>query len=233
MEKPMKKLADISRDEIAELLQRVATDDIFEVRERLIALLNVPDSAEKTGKLEMEFREFYCGYESLAFWFEEYEEDPLDGLETSTALTKKLNRQRDYILANRKTTLEERKQRRLNSLYLPSDPMPGKKISELQPDRFRELIRTLVTEDLFTVRPRVILLLKQNASRQALDDAFREFFVAYELLELALEAYHYDPDEGLELKPEISAEIDQSVTDYEVGKVKPIPIEKVSKKLGL
>ena len=229
----MKKLADMSRDEIAELLQRVATDDIFEVRERLIVLLNAPDSAEKTGKLETEFREFYCGYESLAFWLEEYEEDPLDGLETSKAPAKKLKRQRDYILANRKTTLEERKQRRLNSLYLPSDPIPGKKISELPPDEFHELIRTLVTEDLFTVRPRVITLLKQHSSRQALDEAFREFFVAYELLELALEAYHYDPDEGLELKPEISAEIDQSIADYESGRVKPIPIKKVAKKLGL
>jgi hypothetical protein len=37
----------------------------------------------------------------------------------------------------------------------------------------------------------------------------------------------------LELKPEISAEIDQSIADYESGRVKPIPIKKVAKKLGL
>ena len=229
----MKKLADMSRDEIAELLQHVVDDDIFEVRERLITLLNVPDSAKKTEKLKTEFREFFCGYESLAFWLEEYEEDPLDGLKPNTALVKKLRRQRDYILANRKTTLKERKQRRLNSLYLPSDPMPDKKISELPLEEFRELIREFITEDLFTVRPRVAMLLKQHSSRQALDEGFREFFVAYELLELALEAYHYDPDEGLELRPEISAEIDQSIADYESGRVKPIPMEKVAKKLGL
>lgn len=229
----MKKLADMSHDEIVELLQCVADDDIFEARKRLITLLNAPESAEKTEKLETEFREFFCGYESLAFWLEEYKEGPLDGLEPNTALAKKLKRQRDYILANRKTTLEERKQRRLNSLYLPSDPMPDKNISELPPKAFRELIRTLITEDLFTIRPRVATLLKQHSSRQRLEEAFREFFVAYELLELALEAYHYDPDEGLELRPEISAEIDQSISDYESGSVKPAPIEKVAKKLRL
>ena len=65
---------------------------------------------------------------------------------------------------------------------------------------FRQLIWTLVTEDLFTVRLRVLALLKQHVARQTLEKAFREFFVAYELLELILEDYHYDPDEGLELK---------------------------------
>ena len=225
----MKKLTDMSRDEIAELLQRVVDDDIFKARERLIMLLNMSDSAEK---LEMEFREFFCGYESLAFWLEEYAEDPLDGLDLNTGLGKKLKRQRDYILANRRTTLEERKQRRLNSLYLPIDSIPAKKISDLTPEAFRELIRTLITEDLFTVHPRVAMLLKQDSSYQTLDEAFREFFVAYELLELALEAYHYNPDEGLQLRPEISAEIDQSIADYESGKVKPVPIEKIAKKLG-
>ena len=229
MKKSMKKLAAMSRDEIAELLQCVADGDIFEARERLITLLNAPDPAGKTEKLETEFREFFCGYESLAFWLEVYEEDPLDGLGSDTALAKKLKRQRDYILVNRKTTLEERKRRRLNSLYLPSDPMPDKKISELSSEEFIELIRTLITEDLFTVRPRVITLLKQHASRQALEEAFREFFVAYELLELALEAYHYDPDEGLELRPEISAEIDRSIADYKSGRVKPVPLETVGK----
>ena len=229
----MEKLANMSRDEIAELLHRVVDDDVFEARERLITLLNAPDSVEKTEKLETEFREFFCGYENLAFWLEEYEEDPLDGLEPNTPLAKKLKRQRDYVLANRKTTLEERKQRRLNSLYLPSDPMPDKKISELPPETFRNLIRSLITEDLFTVRPRVAVLLKQHSSRQALDEVFREFFVAYELLELTLEAYHYDPDEGLELRPEISAEVDQSIADYESGSVQAVPMEKVAKKLGL
>ena len=190
----------MSRNEIAELLEYVANDDIFKVRERLITLLRAPNPAEKTEELEVEFRIFFCGYESLAFWLEKYEENPLDGLESDTPLVKKLRRQRAYILANRRTTLEERKQRRLNSRYLPSDPTPKKKISELSSEAFRQLIWMLITEEIFTVCPRVLMLLEQHASRQTLEEAFREFFVAYELLELALEDYHYDPDEGLELK---------------------------------
>ena len=45
----MKKLADMSRAEIAELLECVADDDIFHVRERLITLLSTPDIGENRG----------------------------------------------------------------------------------------------------------------------------------------------------------------------------------------
>ena len=57
--------------------------------------------------------------------------------------------------------------------------------------------------------------------------------MTYELFELALEPYDYDPDEGLELKPDIDAEIDQSIADYESGKIIPIPIEEVASNLRL
>lgn len=50
-----------------------------------------------------------------------------------------------------------------------------------------------------------------------LDIAFREFIVAYELLELALEDYHYDPDEGLEITPEFAEELDQIDTHLKAG----------------
>ena len=83
------------------------------------------------------------------------------------------------------------------------------------------------------MREQVVALLQENPSRQQLDAAFRELFVAYELFELVLDPYHYDPDEGLELRPEVAAEIDQSIADYESGKVKAIPIEEVAKELGL
>ena len=62
---------------------------------------------------------------------------------------------------------------------------------------------------------------------------FREFFVAYELLELALEAYQYDPDEGLEMRPEFLEELDRRIIDYESGKTKLIPMDEVFKKLGI
>ncbi len=228
----MKKLVDMSHIEIYELLQRLVHDDLFNVRERLIKLFNVKPSSENRVKLEAEFREFFCGYESIAFWLEEYEEDPLQGLEPHTPLAKKLKRQLDYIHANRKTTLEERMCRRMGG-YLESDPMPVMKISELSFKEYCELILTLVRQEIFSVREKIMSLLEQKPSLQQLDAVFREFFVAYELFELALEAYDYDPDEGLELKPDIVAEIDQSIADYESGKIKPIPIEEVARKLGL
>ncbi len=228
----MKKLVDMSHNEFYELLQHLVHDDFFYARERLIKLLNVKPSSENKAKLETEFREFFCGYESIAFWLEEYEEDPIHGIEPHTPLYKKLKRQLDYIHANRKTTLEERMCRRMGG-YLESDPMPDIKIAELPFKEYCELIRTLVTQEIFSVREKIMSLLAKKPSSQQLDAVFREFFVTYELFELALEDYDYDPDEELELKPDIDAEINQSIADYESGKIKSIPIEDVARKLGL
>ena len=226
----MKNIMDMEISEAVELLHILVNDQIFAARERLIGLLNEPASSENQEKLEIEFREFYCGYESLAFFLETYEADPLEGLAPQTPLAKKLKRQREYILANRKTTLEERMSRRAGA-YMNSEPMPEKRISELPPDEYWELLRGLVSLELFSVRERLLALLEPDASLAALDVVFREFFVAYELLELALEDYHYDPDEGLEMRPEFLEELDQRIADYEAGKAKLIPMDEVFKKL--
>ena len=228
----MKNIMEMDPIEALELLNIVVNDQIFAARERLIALLNGPPSAENRQELETEFREFYCGYESLAFFLETYEEDPLEGLPPHTSLSKKLKRQREYILANRKTTLNERMSRRAGG-YMHSDPMPEKTISELPTDEYRNLLRMLVSLELFSLQEPFLALLEQDAPLAELDVAFREFFVAYELLELALEAYHYDPDEGLEMRPEFLKELDQRIADYEAGKAKLIPADEVFKKLGI
>lgn len=201
----MKNIAEMSPAEFRELLKILVNEELFKSRERLAALLekNSPKEA-----LEAEFFEFHGDSEDLGFWFETYTQDPLEGLDLHNPLTKKLKRQRDYILANRKTTLEERIYRRMG-VYLKSDPMPQKKIIELPPDEYRQLLRTLVMQELFVVRQRLAALLAQNASTKELEAAFREFFVAYELLELALEDYHYDPDEGLEITPAFAEELDR------------------------
>ncbi|MYA69532.1 hypothetical protein F4009_22565 [Candidatus Poribacteria bacterium] len=228
----MKNIMEMDPIETLELLNILVNDQIFAARERLIVLLNEPPSAENRRALETEFREFYCGYESLAFFLETYEEDPLEGLPPHTSLSKKLKRQREYILANRKTTLDERISRRAGA-YMHSDPMPEKKISELPTDEYRKLLRMLVSLELFSLQERFLALLERNVPLAELDVAFREFFVAYELLELALEAYHYDPDEGLEMRPEFLKELDQRIADYEDGKAKLIPADEVFKKLGI
>ena len=225
----MKKITEMNPVEFRELLHTLVNEELFKSRERLATLLAKNSSR---AALEAEFFHFHGDTEDLGFWFEEYEEDPLKGLDLHTPLAKKLKRQREYILANRKTTLEERIHRRMG-VYLKSDPMPDKKIIELSATEFRELLRTLVTQDIFPARERLGALLEQNASTEQLDAAFREFFVAYELLELALEDYHYDPDEGLEMQPEFAEELDRRIEDYKAGRAKLIPMEKVFKKLGI
>lgn len=226
----MKNIIEMAPIEGLELLNTVVNDQIFAARERLIVLLKEPPSAEIKQKLETEFREFYCGYESLAFVLETYESDPVEGLAPHTPIAKKLKRQREYILTHRKTTLEERMSRRAGA-YMYSDPMPDQKISELPPDEYRQLLWMLVNLELFSVRERLLVLLERKAPLRELDVVFREFFVTYELLELALEEYHYDPDEGLEMRPEFLEELDRRIADYEAGKAKLIPMDEVFKKL--
>ena len=199
--------------EFREFLNTLANAEIFKSRKRLSALLAKDSSREE---LEAEFLEFHADYEDLGSQLESYIEDPLNGLDPHASLTKKLKRQRDYILANRKTTLEERINRRMG-VYLKSDPKPKKKVSDLSLDESLQLLRSLVTQELFVVRERLAALLAQNASIEELDVVFREFFVAYELLELALEDYHYDPDEGLEISPEFAEELDRVDDSLKTG----------------
>ncbi len=220
----MPNITQMNATEFRELLHTLANEELFKSRERLAALLrkNSPQEA-----LEAEFFHFHGDYVDFAFWLESYEEDPLDGLTPDTPLTKKLKRQREYVLANRKTTLKERNFRRMG-LYLNSDPMPEKKITELPPDEYRTLLRSLVAQELFPVRERLVALLKQNPTDRALDLAFRELYVAYELLEVAFEDYHYDPDEGLKFRPEFAEELEQRVADHEAGEAEMVTLEEVA-----
>lgn len=201
-------IANMSPDAFREFLSKLVNEPIFIRQEKLTALLSATASAANMAKLEKAFREFFCGYQELALWLEEYEEDPLEGIEPHTPRAKKLKRHLNYINAHRKTTRKQRIFRRMGT-YLDSDAMPKKKIAALSPDEFRALLRGLVRQELFISRARLAALLKQGASCKVLDAAFREFFVAYELFELALENYHYDPDEGLELCPEFVVELDR------------------------
>ena len=211
--KDVKNITEMSPVEFRKLLDTLVNEEIFKSRERLAALLAKGSSREE---LDAEFMEFHGDYEDLGFWFETYIEDPLKGLDLHASLTKKLKRHRDYILANRKTNREERINRRMG-IYLESDPKPEKKIIELSPDEYRQLLRNLVTQELFAVRQRLAELLAEDASSQELDVAFREFFVAYELLELVLEDYHYDPDEGLGISSAFAEELNQVDASLKTG----------------
>ena len=209
----MKSITEMSQPEFRNFLGSLVNSEIFKSRERLAGLL-VKNSSREI--LETEFLEFHGDYEDLAARLETYTEDPLNGLDPHATLTKKLKRQRDYILANRKTTLKERIYRRMG-VYLESDPKPSKKIAELPQDEYDQLLRSLVTQELFAVREQLAALLAADAPFKKLDVAFREFFVAYELLELALEDYHYDPDEGLEINPTFAEGLDQVDAHLKAG----------------
>ena len=67
------------------------------------------------------------------------------------------------------------------------------------------------------VRKRLAALSEADAPFKELDRAFREFFVAYELLELTLEDYHYDPDEGLEINSAFAEELDRADAHLKAG----------------
>ena len=200
----MKNITEMNSTEFRELLHTLVNEELFKSRERLAALL-ANDSPQEA--LEAEFFHFHGDYVDFAYWLEAYEEDPLEGLTPDTPLAKKLKRQREYVLANRKTTLKERNFRRMG-LYLNSDPMPEKKIAELPPDEYRTLLRSFVAEELFPVRERLVAL-------------------------VAFEDYHYDPDEGLEFRPEVIERIDQSIAEIEAGTAKLISLEEVAKEFGV
>ena len=106
----MKNITEMTSAEFRELIKTLVNEEIFKSRERLAALLSKNGSREA---LEAEFLEFHGDYENWDFGFETYTQDPLNGLDPYNSLTKKLRRQRDYILANRKTTLEQRIYRRM------------------------------------------------------------------------------------------------------------------------
>ena len=225
----MPNIPEMNTPEFRELLHTLVNEELFKSRERLAALLTKDSSREA---LDAEFFHFHGDYVDFSYWLENYEEDPLEGLTQDTPLVKKLKRQREYVLAHRKTTRKERNFRRMG-IYLYSDPMPEKKIIDLPLDEYRTLLRGLVTQEIFPVRERLATLLCKNPSDEALDVAFREFYVAYELLEVAFEDYHYDPDEGLELRPEFAEELDRRIADYEAGTVEMIPLEEVAKEFGV
>ena len=109
----MLNITEMNPTEFRELLHILVNEELFKSRERLAALL-AKDSSQEA--LEAEFFHFHGDYVDFAYWLEAYEEDPLEGLTPNTPLAKKLKRQREYVLANRKTTLKERNFRRMGDL---------------------------------------------------------------------------------------------------------------------
>ncbi|MCG9133100.1 hypothetical protein J5I95_15595 [Candidatus Poribacteria bacterium] len=205
---------------------------LFESRERLIALL--AENADRAA-LETELQEFYEGYCGLAFELEEPEESLLSILRASDTFAP-LQHRVVAVEAVRKTSPAGRIARRMSDSPLITDPQPEIKVTALPDDAFRELIETLANWELFAAREQVAKLQKTlppAAEGGQLKAAFLDLFVCYLELEQFLEDYYYDPDEGLELRPEVAERLEQSVAEVETGTAELIPIEEVAKKLGL
>ena len=225
-------ITDMTRAQFSTWLVPIVDRPIFESRERLVVLL--AENAHRDA-LESEFREFYEGYCGLAFELEEHEEGLLSILRTSDTLAP-LQKRVAAVEAVRKTSPSGRIARRMTDRPLITDPQPEIKVSALSDDEFRALMETLVNWELFAARAQVVKLRKAAPlveQTAQLKSAFLEFFVCYLELEQFLENYYYDPDEGLELRPEVAERLERSVAEHESGKVKAIPIEEVAKKLGL
>ena len=225
-------ITDMTRAQFSTWLVPIVDRPLFESRERLVVLL--AENAHRDA-LESEFREFYEGYCGLAFELEEHEEGLLSILRTSDTLAP-LQKRVAAVEAVRKTSPSGRIARRMTDRPLITDPQPEIKVSALSDDEFRALMETLVNWELFAARAQVVKLRKAAPlveQTAQLKSAFLEFFVCYLELEQFLENYYYDPDEGLELRPEVAERLERSVAEYESGEVKSIPIEEVAKKLGL
>ena len=206
---------------------------LFESRERLVDLL-----AENANKdtLETELQEFYEGYCGLAFELEEPEESLLSILRASDIFVS-LQQRVAAVEAVRKTSPAGRIARRMSNRPLITDPQPEIEVRALPDDEFRALMETLANSELFAARAQVVKLQKAETSSvegtAQLKSAFLEFFVCYLELEQFLENYHYDPDEGLELRPEVAERLERSVAEVEAGTAELIPLEEVAKELGV
>ena len=218
--------------QFSDWLTPIVNCSLFESRERLVALL--AENANRDA-LESEFQEFYEGYCGLAFELEEHEESLLSILRASDIFAP-LQKRVAAVEAVRKTSPEGRIARRMSDRPLITDPQPEIKVLALSDDEFRALMETLVNWELFASRAQGVKLQKAGPSVDGtaqLKSALLEFFVCYLELEQFLENYYYDPDEGLELRPEVAERLERSVAEVEAGTAELISLEEVAKELGV
>ncbi|MYA70747.1 hypothetical protein F4009_18145 [Candidatus Poribacteria bacterium] len=197
----------MSSQQFRDWIVSIVNQDIFASRERLTVLLakNSPHEA-----LKKEFREFFNGYYSLALELEEHEESVLEIIKATDALAH-LKHRVSAVEAQRRSSPLGREARRLG-LSLDTDPVPEIKVAALSVDDFQTFMRTLGNWQLFASRERLVKLIGTEKSieiTEHLRAEFCEFFVCYLEMELFLENYDYDPDEGLELRQEFIEELER------------------------
>ena len=219
----------ITSQQLLDWLAPIVDVEIFASREKLITLLAGDNLHEA---LEQEFREFFNGYYTLALELEEYEESILGIIRQSDAFAH-LNHRVSAVESQRKSSPLGREARRMG-MSIHNDPVPEIKVEALSPDEFRTLMRTLANCSLFVSRERLVKLMETEEPieiAERLRAEFYEFFVCYLELELFLENYDYDPDEGLEVRPEFIEELKRE-DEYIKSGGKMFTLEEVAKRLG-
>lgn len=220
----------ITSQQFSDWIGSIVNKDIFVSRERLTALLakNSPHEA-----LEKEFREFFNGYYALALELEEHEESVLKIIKATNALAH-LKHRVSAVEAQRKSSPLGRETRRMG-LSIHSDPVPKIKVAALSANEFQTLMQTLGNWQLFVSRERLVKLMETEQSIEIVERLrakFYEFFVCYLEMELFLENYDYDPDEGLELRPEFIEELERE-DEYIRSGGKMYTLEEVAEELGI
>lgn len=220
----------IYREKFQDWVTSIVDGEIFSSRERLIALLaeSVPHE-----ELEEEFREFFEGYCGLAFELEAYEESILGIIKGNEEFVH-LKHRVLAVEAQRRVSPLGREARRMG-LSVHGDPVPEIKVSELPSNEFQDLMHTLGNWQIFVSRERLVKLMETADTvtiAKRLRAEFYGFFVCYLELELFLENYDYDPDEGLELRPEFIEELERE-EEYIRSGGKMYTLEEVAKELGI
>ena len=216
---------------------------LFVDREQLLGLLAT--DADRDTLTEV-FRRCFGGYYyDVAFALDSYETRLLSILDSSDTYAA-LKHRVATVQRKRRASPTGREVRRMGA-FLPTDSVPEIKVSALSNHAFREFLHTLVKSELFAAQVRVIKLLNQRggdaaetalyeataAEEDRLREAIYEFFVCHLEFEQFLEDYEYDPDEGLEIQPEVAKELEQSITDHKSGRVKGTPLQEVAKTFGV
>jgi len=226
----MHNITDMTSQQLCDWLASIVNEDIFVSREKLITLLAENASHEE---LEEEFREFFEDYCGLAFELEECEESVLGIIKGNEAYVN-LKHRVSAVEAQRNISPLGREARRMG-LSVHGDPLPEIKVTELSSNEFRVLMHTLGNWRLFVSRNRLVKLMETKDSIEIVDRLraeFYEFFVCYLELELFLENYDYDPDEGLELRPEFIESLKRE-DEYIKAGGKMYTLQEVAKKFGV
>ena len=226
----MANITGMTLEQFSYWLAPIVNCEIFTSREQLIALLAKGAPHEE---LEEEFREFFNGYYVLALDLEEYEESVLTDISGIHAFAH-LKHRVSAVETRRKISPLGREARRLG-LFIKGDPLPKIKVTELSADEFQRLMHTLGNWQLFASRERLVKLMEMEHSvemKARLYAEFFEFFVCYLELELFLENYDYDPDEGLELRPEFIEALERE-EEYIRSGGKMYTLEEVAAGLGI